>query len=118
MSRSGVDVRPNAWLRGLLEPCLLALLAEGQAYGYQLAGRLEALGIGTVAGGTLYPALLRLEDRCQIVGEWRAGEGGPGRKYYSLTEQGRAELIGSQERWEEFSAAVSCLLRTGADVES
>jgi PadR family transcriptional regulator PadR len=115
---SSADVRTNTWLRGVLEPCLLSLLAEGEAYGYELTNLLEVRGIGRVAGGTLYPALLRLEDRGQIVGEWRAGEGGPGRKYYALTERGRAELAGTYERWVEFSRAVSRLLRAGAGTDA
>lgn len=115
---SVTESHTNAWLRGVLEPCLLALLADGEAYGYELAGRLEALGVGKVAGGTLYPALLRLEDRGQIAGQWRAGDGGPGRKYYALTDHGRAGLLGSHERWEAFSGAVSMLLRTAASASS
>ncbi|MDA0162845.1 PadR family transcriptional regulator [Solirubrobacter ginsenosidimutans] len=50
------------WLRGVLDLCLLALLRDGEAYGYELARRLETLGFGPVAGGSLYPALLRRES--------------------------------------------------------
>jgi PadR family transcriptional regulator PadR len=109
----GPDVVAGPWLRGVLEPCLLALLADGEAYGYELANQLEARGIGRVVGGTLYPALLRLEEQGFVTTEWRAGVGGPGRKYYALTELGRGELAGSQQRWHAFSASVSRLLREG-----
>lgn len=103
------------WLRGVLEPCLLALLATEEAYGYQLAAHLEARGIGKVAGGTLYPALLRLEERGAVTSEWRAGEGGPGRKYYRLSDAGAAELRETEQRWIAFTEAVGDLLRAGAD---
>jgi PadR family transcriptional regulator, regulatory protein PadR len=102
------------WVRGVLEPCLLALLADGEAYGYQLAAQLEARGFGRVAGGTLYPALLRLESRGAVTCEWRAGDGGPGRKYYQLTDDGENELQDAEAQWSRFASVVSRLLRDGA----
>lgn len=104
----------NEWLRGVVEPCLLALLADGEAYGYQLAARLEAAGIGSVPGGTLYPALTRLEKQGLVGSQWRAGDRGPGRKYYHLTGLGWEDLTGQAERWETFASAVGAVLRTGA----
>src|SRR6188508_18752 len=83
---------PGSWLRGVLDLCLLSLLAGGEAYGYELARSLEGAGIGPVAGGSLYPALLRQEKIGNLRSDWRAGDGGPGRKYYSLTDAGREAL--------------------------
>ena len=105
---------PRDWLRGVLEPCLLALLARGEAYGYELAARLEDAGLGTVPGGSLYPALLRLQKQGLLAAEWRAGEGGPGRKYYTLTEEGRAALRQLASQWENFAKAVGGVMRAGA----
>ena len=105
---------PREWLRGVLEPCLLALLARGEAYGYELAARLEEAGIGTVPGGSLYPALLRLEKQGRLVSEWRAGDGGPGRKYYRLTADGTAALDRQARQWERFAAAVAGVVQAGA----
>ena len=105
---------PTGWLRGVLEPLLIALLADGEAYGYELAGRLEEAGLGRVPGGSLYPALLRLEKQEKVVAEWRAGDGGPGRKYYSLTPEGREALEGQAETWEQFAAAVTSILTVAA----
>lgn len=107
---------PTGWIRGVLDPCLLALLADGEAYGYELAGRLEASGLGRVPSGSLYPSLLRLEKQGLLAAEWRAGDGGPGRKYYSLTAAGRDALATHAASWERYAAAVSALL--GAGVES
>lgn len=107
---------PSAWLRGLVDFCLLALLAEGEAYGYELMRRLEAHGIGPVPGGSLYPALLRLENQGHLVSEWRAGDGGPGRKYYVLTERGTAALAQDLGSWQSLSAAIDSLLRRAQGV--
>lgn len=98
------------WLRGVLEPCLLGLLAEGEAYGYELATRLKEAGVGSVPGGSLYPALLRLEKRGLLQANWRAGEGGPGRKYYALTGPGREVLDSQAAAWASFSQAVTSVL--------
>lgn len=101
----------NPWLRGVLELCLLSLLTEGEAYGYELAARLSELGVGTVAGGSLYPALLRLEKSGHLAAEWRAGEGGPGRKYYRITDAGRRALTADATSWRRFATSVDRLLR-------
>jgi PadR family transcriptional regulator, regulatory protein PadR len=101
---------PWTWLRGILELCLLGLLDGEEAYGYDLMHRLEGHGIGPVPGGSLYPALLRLEKRGYLASQWRAGEGGPGRKYYSLTPEGRAALVEEAQLWRVFTGAVDSVL--------
>ena len=107
---------PVGWIRGVLDPCLLALLSSGEAYGYELAGRLEQAGLGRVPGGSLYPSLLRLEKQGLLVADWRAGDGGPGRKYYQLTPAGQSALCEHVGLWDEFAARVTSVL--GAGVES
>ena len=104
-----IDQRPS-WLRGVLDLCLLALLKDGEAYGYELARRLEELGFGPVPGGSLYPALLRREKLGHLRAEWRAGEGGPGRKYYVLTPVGREALERETVAWNAFAAGVAAAL--------
>lgn len=107
------DDYPSSWLRGVLEPCLLALVDRlGTTYGYELAAHLEQEGIGRIKGGSLYPALLRLEERGLVASEWQAGRGGPGRKCYHLTDRGRTELATATTRWASFAASVSGLLGT------
>jgi PadR family transcriptional regulator PadR len=104
-----VDHRPD-WLRGVLDLCLLALLKDGEAYGYELAKRLEAFGFASVAGGSLYPALLRREKLGHLQAEWRAGDGGPGRKYYRLTDAGRGALTRESAAWNGFASSVAAAL--------
>ena len=84
------DNWPSEWLRGVLGVCVLRILTDGSSYGYAIIQRLAEAGLGTVKGGTLYPLLGRLEEAGFLEVEWRPGEGGPGRKFYALTEQGRA----------------------------
>ncbi len=108
------SVLPTGWIRGVLEPCLLAFLADGEAYGYVLAGRLESAGLGRVPGGSLYPALLRMEKHGLVSAEWRAGDGGPGRKYYRLTDAGRQQLQEQAMAWDRFAGSVSQVLEVRA----
>jgi PadR family transcriptional regulator PadR len=93
---------PGEWLRGVLELCVLGVLADGPTYGYAIAGRLAEAGLGTVKGGTLYPLLARLEGEGLVSSSWHAGEGGPGRKYFVLTAAGRRELRTRARLWERF----------------
>ena len=72
-------------LRGFLEPCLLALLAPSPDYGLSLMRRLSAAGLEEVPGGSLYPALTRLERRGLVSTSTRPSASGPARKYYELT---------------------------------
>lgn len=108
---------PGDWLRGVLDVCVLRILADGPTYGYAVAVRLGSAGLGSVKGGTLYPLLLRLERAELVTVEWRAGEGGPGRKYYALTEAGRAELTATSARWQLFAELTAAFV-TSAPVTS
>jgi PadR family transcriptional regulator PadR len=93
---------PSEWLRGVLEVCVLRVLADGATYGYAIASRLADSGLGVVKGGTLYPLLNRLESAGLVTVQWQAGDGGPGRKYYLLTDDGHRELQGTAARWSRF----------------
>jgi PadR family transcriptional regulator, regulatory protein PadR len=101
---------PGEWLRGVLEVCVLRILADGQTYGYAIATRLADGGLGVVKGGTLYPLLNRLEAAGLVTARWRAGDGGPGRKYYLLTDEGRQELDSTATRWSRFTAVTGAMI--------
>ena len=60
-------------------------------------------GLGTVKGGTLYPLLGRLESTGHVQARWEPGDGGPGRKVYSLTPAGRDHLEHQARRWARFT---------------
>lgn len=100
----------SEWLRGVLELCVLRTMRGGPTYGYAIAAELADAGLGDIKGGTLYPLLSRLEKNGLVSAEWRAGEGGPGRKYFALTDAGRAELEQDTAHWRVFTAIVSAHL--------
>lgn len=101
---------PSEWLRGVLGVCVLRILEDGATYGYAIATRLAGAGLGTVKGGTLYPLLTRLETAGFVEVEWRPGEGGPGRKFYALTDAGRAEATRQAGDWARFTARTRALI--------
>lgn len=98
------------WLRGLLGTCALAVLSQGSAHGYAVAQQLQAAGLGPIKGGALYPVLNRLERDGAVTAEWREGEGGPGRKAFTLTPAGHAHLASLEEGWAPFAQTVAGLL--------
>ncbi|MEK8228435.1 PadR family transcriptional regulator [Oerskovia sp. M15] len=108
---------PSEWLRGVLDVCVLRILADGPTYGYAIAARLADGGLGAIKGGTLYPLLGRLEAGGLVTVEWRAGDGGPGRKYYDLTETGHQHLAQRASLWDAFTQTTHDLVvgpgRTG-----
>jgi PadR family transcriptional regulator PadR len=105
--------RRGQWLRGVLDLCVLALLARGESYGYALAQALEQEGLGSIQGGSLYPVLLRLERSALVTTAWRTGASGPARKYYLITPAGHEALTRSTADWATFADAVGGILRKG-----
>jgi PadR family transcriptional regulator PadR len=108
-----VVTEPSEWLRGVLGICVLRIVAHAPTYGYAIATELAAAGFGDIKGGTLYPLLARLEKNGLVTVDWRTGEGGPGRKYFTLTDLGHSELEQGLDQWRAFSARVSGHLAAG-----
>ncbi|HLV75527.1 PadR family transcriptional regulator PadR [Actinomadura hallensis] len=105
--------RRASWLKGVLDLLVLASLAEGESYGYEIAKTLAGAGLGQIKGGTLYPVLNRLEQAGLVSAEFRVADRGPGRRYYHLTEQGRATLAEQGALWLEFDESVRAMLKKG-----
>jgi len=84
-----------------------------ESYGYQIAITLKDRGLGTVGGGTLYPVLKRLEANGLPQSNWREGAGGPGRKFYQVTPEGRAVLAETASAWRKFSQVSTQLFTSG-----
>lgn len=108
---------PGEWMRGVLSLCVLAVVAEQETYGYAVAQRLQAAGLGKVKGGTLYPVLTRLEKEGLLTAGWREGAGGPGRKFFAATPEGRAALRARTEDWLTFTGRATALLATSGRVQ-
>ncbi|GAB3399556.1 PadR family transcriptional regulator [Flindersiella endophytica] len=104
------DRWPASWLRGVLELAVLSVLIDGESYGYALAQRLSEAGLGKVSGNTLYPVLARLEAGGAVSSRWTEGDGGPGRKFYAITDIGRARLDADGADWEQFAKATIALV--------
>ncbi|GAA2781006.1 PadR family transcriptional regulator [Saccharopolyspora taberi] len=114
MADKAVAARQAQWLRGVLDLAVLALLAEsGEDYGYTLLQRLAEAGLPDMKAGTLYPLLNRLAGDGLVRAEWRAGEGGPGRKFFALTEEGRAVLAEQGPKWTEFATNAIAVVNRG-----
>src|SRR5689334_24529117 len=107
-------IAPRPWLHGFLDLCLLAMLRERPDYGYGLAQRLAAAGVADVPGGTLYPALLRLEQQGLAEASWAPSEAGPRRKYYAVTPAGRASLAEHAAEWRRFRDGIDTLVSAAA----
>ncbi|WP_326555078.1 PadR family transcriptional regulator [Micromonospora sp. NBC_01813] len=104
------------WIRAGLGLAIMAVLTEGDRHGYALAQRLAEFGLGPIRGGALYPVLNRLEAEETVRSDWLPGEGGPGRKVYSITDAGRRRLADESARWGDFTGAFDRLLAaTGSD---
>ncbi len=99
-------------LKGVLEGCLLAVIAKGEVYGYEMIERLEAYGFTMISEGSIYPVLLRMKKEKLVHVETKASASGPGpkRKYYTLTAEGYNELTQFEERWLLLSKSVYELL--------
>ncbi len=97
----------------MLDLCVLATLDEQERHGYAIASRLEEAGLARVMGGTLYPVLARLQAAGHVTSRWEPGEHGPGRKYYALTEDGRALLREQGLAWAAFARTTRKLIDRG-----
>ena len=82
-------------------PLVLAILAEGESYGYAILKRVRALSGGELewTDGMLYPLLHRLGRLGYVTTEWRTPPEGRRRKYYAITDEGRAALADHQQQW-------------------
>lgn len=89
-------------------PLVLAILAEGDSYGYAILKRVSELSGGRLqwSDGMLYPVLHRLERLSHITGEWQRAESGRRRKYYRITSQGRKQLDAERRQWQAVDDAL------------
>jgi PadR family transcriptional regulator, regulatory protein PadR len=102
-------------LQGTLDLILLrALSTMGPLHSYALATRLEQASNGAFSlnQGTLYPALVRLEQKGWIKGTWQKTENNRDAKYYAITRAGERALAQETVRWQRFAGLVQKLLES------
>lgn len=120
MTAGGVflENRSTQLLKGVLDMLLLALIAEGPRYGYEMVQALSRRGLDLVSEGSIYPVLGRLEKAGLIEGYFEPSPQGPRRKYYRLRPRGREVLDRWVDEWRRFAAGVTAVLQGRDGVES
>jgi PadR family transcriptional regulator PadR len=104
--------------RGVLPYCVLAMLQDGERYGFELVQALGAVDGMVTSQGTIYPLLARLRRQGLVGTSWRESNAGPPRRYYHLTAAGRGALAGFSRDWAQLREGVDALLtrsRTGKE---
>jgi transcriptional regulator len=99
---------------GTLDLMVLSTLsAMGRLHGYGIARRIEQVAEGalTLNQGTIYPALLRLEQKGWIKADWGTSETNRRARFYSLTRAGRKQLAAEAEDWARTASLVGRLLK-------
>ena len=98
--------------QGTLDLLILKTVALGTVHGYAIAQRLQQISrdVVQVPGGSLYPALHRLETRKLLAAEWRQTAPGRDAKFYRLTRSGRARLEAETANWKRLSETVGLIL--------
>lgn len=105
-------------LQGTLDLIVLQTLqALGRQHGYGIAQRVQQVSgdMLRLNQGTLYPALLRLEQRGWISAKWGSSENHRKAKFYSLTRKGRKQLLAETDSWERMAALITRLLGQAAE---
>ena len=92
--------------KGILEFCILSILAEEEAYPSDIIAKLKDAKL-IVVEGTLYPLLTRLKNTGLLAYRWEESTSGPPRKYYKLTELGIKFSQELASTWEELQSAVN-----------
>ena len=101
-------------LQGTLDLMVLQTLdTMGPQHGYAIAARLEQVSSGALQlnMGTLYPALMRLEQRAMVRGDWGTTDNNRKARFYAITPAGRRQLAKERQAWDRMAAIMHTLLR-------
>jgi transcriptional regulator len=101
-------------LQGTLDVMILqTLVSLGPSHGYSIAARLEQLSGGALRlnMGTLYPALMRLEQRSLVRAEWDVTENNRRARFYQITAAGRRQLVNEKAEWDRMVSIMRAVLR-------
>jgi PadR family transcriptional regulator len=109
--------KKDVWQGTLALMVLKTLEAMGSQHGYGIARRIEQTSgdLLSVNYGTLYPALLKLEQEGYIESEWGTSDNNRKAKFYSLTRAGRRHLARAAANWEQTTAILARFLSTGKE---
>lgn len=94
--------------KGMLEYCILSILDKQEAYASSIIDALKEAGL-IVVEGTLYPLLIRLKNQGSLTYRWEESPQGPPRKYYGISEDGRALLSVMDASWNDLVETIKTL---------
>ncbi len=97
-------------MKGILEGCVLSVIARGETYGYEILSLLEQEGFADLGEGTLYPVLTRLDKNHYIACRRAKSPLGPIRKYYTITPLGLERLQSFKEQFRSVTASANRVL--------
>ena len=100
--------------KGVLEYCILSILNRREAYASSILEELKAANM-IVVEGTLYPLLIRQKNQGLLSYRWEESTQGPPRKYYVITDRGRAQLAEMDAAWNELVESIRALRQTPSD---
>lgn len=97
-------------MKGILEGCVLAVIARGETYGYEILTEMDKVGFESLGEGTLYPVLTRLDKNGYISCRKAKSPMGPIRKYYTITDTGQEYLQRFKENYSRVVDSANKLL--------
>lgn len=100
-----IDTTKAQMRRGLLELCVLSIIARKEAYPSDILEELKSAEL-IVVEGTIYPLLTRLKNADLLSYNWQESDSGPPRKYYSLTEKGHEFFEDLKSAWNQLKYSV------------
>ena len=108
MAEINVENIKTQMRKGVLEYCVLSILSRGDSYTPEIIATLKEAEM-IVVEGTLYPILTRQKNQGLLSHRWEESPQGPPRKYYMLTDKGRAALAELDRSWEEMSQQIKVI---------
>lgn len=99
-------------LKGVLEGCVLSIIADHEVYGYELVQILKSYGFTTIVAGTVYPLLQKLEKQKCIKSKTLPSLDGPDRKYFFITKEGLLSLQEFENQWKGLVNKVNQIVRS------
>jgi PadR family transcriptional regulator, regulatory protein PadR len=114
-NRRPAPERSTQLLKGVLDMCLLSVIAEEPSYGYEMARKLTERGLDLASEGAIYPVLSRMQRSGLIGGYLVASAEGPARKYYRIERSGEEALDEWMKAWRKLTEGVENVLQGGTD---
>jgi PadR family transcriptional regulator PadR len=110
-----VTSKTDVWQGTLALMVLKTLERKGSLHGYGIARQIEetSADLLSVNYGTLYPALLKLEQQGYITSEWGLSDNNRKAKFYQLTRAGRKQIENETREWQQMTAILACFLNPG-----